>query len=111
MKKVVKAQLWVPKETEELIKINCDHLNKLIEGWSIYYDCFLAEYNDEEVTCFEVCCEAKTFKDADSYYRMMKEAIKESFGKRPKEIIKIKLERIWLYEQNNVYRRWCRWVS
>lgn len=94
MKKIIKAQVWVPEETEQVIKVNCDHLNKLIEGWSIYYDCFLAEYGDEIVTCFEVSCEGKTFKEADSYYRIMKGAIKDSFGKRPKEIIKIKLERI-----------------
>lgn len=94
MKKVVKAQLWIPKMNESFIKLNCKQLNELIDGWSIYYDCFIAEYGDEEVTCFEVCCEAKTFKQADSYYKLFKDAVKQCFDKKPKEIIKVKLERI-----------------
>lgn len=93
--KVIRAQLYVPYDVEDsIITMRCEHINKEIEGWPISYDCYVGDLNDNNVIGFEVDCEANTFKDAEALYQIFKKSVQKEFKHRPKEKIKMKLERV-----------------
>lgn len=93
--KIVRAQLYIPYNIEErIVTYKCSDIDKELEGWPVYYDCFIGDNNNEDVIGFEVECEASTFKDADALYQMFKKLIYTEFKCKPKEKIKMKLERI-----------------
>lgn len=93
--KVIRAQLYVPYDVEDvIITMRCEQINKEIEGWPISYDCYVGDINDDSVIGFEVDCEANTFKDAEALYQIFKKSVHKEFKHRPKEKIKMKLERV-----------------
>lgn len=94
MTKVIKAQLYIPWVDTEVVKRNCKFIDNEIEGWPISYDCFEAEYGNEHIVCFSVICEGHTFKDVEVFFKLIKKSIELYFKAKPKEIIKLKLERL-----------------
>ena len=96
MTKVIKAQLYIPWVDTEVVKRNCKFIDNEIEGWPISYDCFEAEYgnDNEHIVCFSIMCEGHTFKDAEAFFKLIKKSIELYFKAKPKEIIKLKLERL-----------------
>lgn len=96
MKKVIKAQVYVPWTDEHDVSNKCEYINKKLGELQIYYDCFEGEYgnDNEHITCFEVQCEANTYTEAEKLYGLFKKLVHLYFEKKPKEIIKMKLERV-----------------
>lgn len=94
MKKVIKAQLYIPKMDLETFRERCDYLNILLENKDIEYDTYLSDYKDKEVICWNVVLINNTQKQVDSDYSWFKKMIKSTIGHDPKEIMKLKLDRI-----------------
>ena len=90
--KVIKAQLYINKKVnEEKCKLICNKIDKRIEGWPIDYQ---ANLNNKEVMIFDIYIQANTFKDCEYFYQMMKRAIKDCSYEVPRQIAKIKAEKI-----------------
>ena len=96
MKKVIKAQLYIPKMEEEefnkKFRTLCEQTDKWIKD--IYFEAGLGEYDDKEVSLFECVITNMSASSVNEDYKNFKELIKEIFGKQPKQIIMMKLDRI-----------------
>jgi hypothetical protein len=95
MKKIIRARLYLNTILEDqVIKNLCDKMDLELEGWPILYDCYIAEYEGEEVIEFEVDVEGHTYKDCETFYSYFKRTIKDVFKVKVNPIIKVKAERI-----------------
>lgn len=99
MKKGIKGQMYIPlnedsdkwfRENIEVFKAVC---NRDFEYCA--FETYDAEYQDEEVIAFEFDIRDRTAEEADSLFSRFKKEIKNHFGFKPIEILKIKYDRIF----------------
>ena len=95
MEKVIKADLYLPKECYKIIEDTSEEIKDYLETYfNIYYDFYIGEYEEKEVCAIEVIMLAKTCKEVNADYKHFKEYIKEITHKQPKQILMIKYDRI-----------------
>ena len=100
MKKGIKGRLLAPleKNTIKYIKENVEVFKAVIDsdfdGCAIEYEIYEAEYEDKDVIGIDFNILAKTVKEAEQYYKKFKYELKNHFGFKLNEHLKLKYDRI-----------------
>lgn len=100
MKKGIKGRLLVALEenTIEYIKQNEEVFKAVIvrdfDGCAIEYEMYEAEYENKDVIGIDFNILAKTVKEAEQYYKNFKYELKNHFGFKLIEQVKLKYDRI-----------------
>ena len=100
MKKGIKGRLLTDLEenTIEYVKENEEVFKAVIDrdfnGCVIEYEMFDGVYEEKDIICVEFNILAKTFKEAEQYYKKFKYELKNHFGFKLVEHLKLKYDKI-----------------
>lgn len=95
MKKGIQASLYLPKECFDIIQDNSEEVLSFFDSFAnLGYDIYLAEYNGEEVCGIEFVILEDTASNAEESYKSLKQFLKYITNKQPKQILKLKFDRI-----------------
>lgn len=95
MKKGIQANLYLPKECFDIIQDNLEEVLSFFDSFaSLDYDIYLGEYNGEEVCGIDFVILEDTTSNAEESYKSLKRFLKYITNKQPKQILKLKFDRI-----------------
>lgn len=96
MKRGIKANLYLPKECLDVITDKREEVVNYFENCfsSLAYDIYLGEYEEKEVCAMEFNILNRTCSLVNEDYKHLKEYLKEITGKRPKQILMFKYDKI-----------------
>lgn len=91
----IKADLYLPKESLDVIIDRQEEVKKYFDSYfSLEYDIYLAEYNNEEVCGINLYILNNTKSMVENDYKSLKTYFKQVTGKTPKQILKINFDKI-----------------
>lgn len=93
MKKVIKAQMYINQNDEEMLIKKSKHLDQRLSD-DIEYIMYLGELKNEIVCGFNVEIVCDTKKEAESKYKWFIHTIKNVFDEEPTVAVKLNIERV-----------------
>ena len=94
MKKIYRIDGYIPIEFKDKVISTETLFNGKLTNAPIAYDCYEAEYHNEDILEFEIEIVSSTFGDCALWYRYFKQQIKQIIGADFNEIMKIKADRV-----------------
>lgn len=95
MKKVIKAQLYIPYIDFELVKNKYPEFDELVNTCLVCkYDIYEGELHDKHIIGFDCEIVSNTQKECNADYVLFKKFINQVYGAVPKEHLKMKLDRV-----------------
>lgn len=97
MKKGIKANLYLPKECLDIL---CKREEEVVDYFencfsNLTYNIYLGEYQGKEVCGIDIQLLNRTCSLVNEDYRHFKEYLKEITGKKPKQILMFKYDKIF----------------
>lgn len=95
MKKLIKANLYLPKECYEFISERWTQLQDYLEeSFNMSYEFYLGEYDNKEVCGISIQLVNQTSSQVKADYKAFKSYLKELTGKTPKQVTMVECDRI-----------------
>lgn len=95
MKKVIKAELYIPYIDFEIVKKKYEEFDELISTClNCKYEIYEGTLHNEAIIGFDCEIVSNTQKDCNADYILFKRFVNQVFHKKAKEHLKMKLDRV-----------------
>lgn len=95
MKRGIRANLYLPRKCYEIIEKDYESIKDYLESnFNISYEIYIGDYDKEEVCGLDIILICDTVRELSRQYTEFKKYIKNITGKTPKQVFKLRFDKI-----------------